>query len=226
MKPDHVVFRVINKGDKAVLSDGLFWPLNSSAVLNRTGRFGRAVSTGKINDGAAGSRVLALHFDQGAGASWIVRLAQWRERPEFETRTFEAFQRHLEGVLIKCFGSLHVLNIDLEPAYGTALRTHIGCRFFELNSNTRRTNWRRSDINSDFSHSIRLPPARIELFAAESGIHGVVRTIAVAIVLFVLEILRRLIEAEKTLMDKDVTLYSCRTGAGFRDSNRGACAKS
>ena len=132
MKPDHVAFRVINEGDKAVLSDGLFWLLNSSAVLNRAGRFDRAVTAGKINDGAAGSRVLALHFDQGAGASWIVRLAQWRERPEFETRTFEAFQRHLEGVLIKCFGSLHVLNIDFEPAYGTALGTHSGCPFFRV----------------------------------------------------------------------------------------------
>ena len=81
MKPDHVAFRVINEGDKAVLSNGLFWPLNSSAVLNCAGCFDRAVTAGKINDGAAGSRVLALHFDQCAGASGIGRLPQWRERP-------------------------------------------------------------------------------------------------------------------------------------------------
>ena len=81
MKPDHVAFRVINEGDKAVLSDGLFWLLNSSAVPNRAGRFDRAVTTGKINDGAAGSGILALHFDQRSGASGIVRLPQWRECP-------------------------------------------------------------------------------------------------------------------------------------------------
>jgi hypothetical protein len=46
------------------------------------------------------------------------------------------------------FGSLYVLNIDLEPAYGTALRTHSGCPFFELDSNTRRTSRPCSDINS------------------------------------------------------------------------------
>ena len=129
MKPDHVAFRVINEGDKAVLSDGLFWPLNSSAVLNRAGRLDRAVSAGKINDGAAGSRVLALHFDQGAGASGIIWLPQWRERPKLQARTFEVFQRHLEGVLVKSFGSLDVLNIDLEPAYRTALCSHSGVVF-------------------------------------------------------------------------------------------------
>jgi hypothetical protein len=48
VEPDHVAFRVINQGDKAVLSDGLFWLLNSSAVLNRPGRFDRAVTAGKI----------------------------------------------------------------------------------------------------------------------------------------------------------------------------------
>ena len=51
MKPDHVTFRVINESDKAVLSDGLFWLLNSSAVPNRAGHFDRAVTAGKINRG-------------------------------------------------------------------------------------------------------------------------------------------------------------------------------
>jgi hypothetical protein len=57
----------------------------------------------------------------------------------------------LEGVLVKSFGSLHVLNIDLEPAYRTALCCHSGCRFFELNSNTRRTSWPCPDMKFDFS---------------------------------------------------------------------------
>ena len=81
MKPYQVPFRVINEGDEAVLSDGLFWQVNSSAVLNRPGRFDRTVTAGKINDGAAGSRVLPVHFDQRAGASGIVRLAERGERP-------------------------------------------------------------------------------------------------------------------------------------------------
>ena len=59
--------------------------------------------------------------------------------------------------------------MDLEPPYRTALRTHSGCRFFELDLNTRRTSRPCSDTNSGFSHSISLPPARVGLFAAESA---------------------------------------------------------
>lgn len=123
VETDHIAIRIENQRDVTIFSDGHFIEMNATAIGHDSGSFHCAVVAGKVDDGAASAGVLVLHFAESSCAAGLILTADSGENPHFEIgiRGGEFFQSDLEDVLVKGFGSLHVLDIKFEPADGITL---------------------------------------------------------------------------------------------------------
>src|SRR6516164_6771509 len=130
VKAYHVTFGVHDEGDKAVLADPEFRSVNLTAIFRCAGLFHRAVITYEIDDRSSPARILALHLDECPAASRAVPVHG--ESPQLQAGTFKVLEGYFKCLLVKGFGSVHVLHIDLEPADGIAIYSHRCCDGFSL----------------------------------------------------------------------------------------------
>jgi hypothetical protein len=68
MQSDHVPFRIDHERNESIFPDCKFGLTHVSARVSHTFFFHRAIFTGKINQGAATTRILAFHFHQRTNA--------------------------------------------------------------------------------------------------------------------------------------------------------------